>query len=178
MYRLRDGVKKYSDCDFVCFTDEKLEGIWTYPFKLRYRNYWTCLEVFSSDIGNVLFVGLDTIFCGSFTNLFDYRGSLGMLRDPYNRDKSVNGVLRFPYRPDIWEKYSVNPEKWHNSYKNEMQYIAGFKHDFLCDKYPGQILSYKRHVLTGEDTSDARIVYFHGKPKPEDVDWNPLKPSS
>jgi len=173
--RLYHWVKENSNCEFVCITDVELpRKIWHIPFLQPERNYWSCLEVFGRNFGNVLSIGLDTIFNGPIDDLFRYEGQLGMLHDPNNENVSINGVLRFPYRPDIWNKYVRNKDQIQSRYKNEMAYIASFEHDFLDDIYPGQILSYKKHVLTGHDTSDARIVYFHGKPKPKDVGWKPI----
>jgi hypothetical protein len=158
----------------VCFTDVELDDVITCPLQEPDRGYWTSLEVFGADIGNVLGIGLDTVFTGSIDHMFDYSGDLGMLHDPNNLGISINGVLRFPYRPDIWNRYVENKQVMQSRFKNEMAYVASFEHDFIDDHYKGQIYSYKRHVLGGKDTSNTRIVYFHGTPKPKDVAWAPL----
>ncbi len=178
VHRLNDWVKQNSRCRFVCITDHDIPGVETFRFQQPERNYWTCLEVFGLDLGNVLSIGLDTIFTGPIDHFFEYRGSLGMLHDPNKHGVSINGVLRFPHRPDIWLNYVRDKERIKNRYKNEMAYIASYAHDFLDDKYPGQILSYKKHVLLGVETKDARIVYFHGRPKPKDVEWQAIPQNS
>ena len=38
------------------------------------------------------------------------------------------------------------------------------------DMFPGQLVSYKKHVRGGPLPEGARLVSFHGKPDPEDVD--------
>jgi hypothetical protein len=51
-------------------------------------------------------------------------------------------------------------------------------HIFIEEKFPGQVISYKAHVKgPGHGLpADARIVYFHGKPKVTDLpDNDPVK---
>ena len=168
--RLHDFATSWG-YNFTCISDTEFKGIDTRPFKLRDRNYWSVMELFAHDLGEVLSCGLDTVFVGDLSDLFSFSGHLGMLTDPNNDRKSCNGIMRFPHRPDIWDEYSKDPEKVQRQYGDEMAYIASFPHERLDTIYKGQVLSYKCHVLKGEDTSNARVVYFHGKPKPRDVGW-------
>ena len=41
--------------------------------------------------------------------------------------------------------------------------------------FPGQLVSYKKHVRGGSLPEGARLVSFHGKPDPEDVDEDFVK---
>ena len=41
--------------------------------------------------------------------------------------------------------------------------------------FPGQLVSYKKHVRGGSLPEEARLVSFHGKPDPEDVDEDFVK---
>lgn len=173
--RLKAGVESFSDAKFICFTNEKIPGVETRPFKLPYRDYWICMEPFNTDVGDMLFVGLDTVITGSLDDLFSYSGNLGLMSDPYRPHRAGNFIVRCKYRPDIWEQYYKEPDVYRSRHKNEMEYLEGFEHDRLDHKFPGQVLSYKAHVQCGRDASDARIIYFHGQPKPRDVGWQPLQ---
>lgn len=49
----------------------------------------------------------------------------------------------------------------------------GIQPVYWQDLLPGMVLSYKRDVLRGADTSNARIIVFHGDPKPWDDGVDP-----
>jgi len=60
----------------------------------------------------------------------------------------------------------------------DQEYIGkcvGKEAEFLQDIFPNQIVSYKAHCLKrGEDMipEGARIICFHGTPKPQDLKIN------
>ena len=77
--RLYRGIKRNTTRPFrfVCFVDREYEfkePIESIPLKLPYRNMFSLLEPFSEDLGQVLFMGLDTIITGNIDHLMDYRG--------------------------------------------------------------------------------------------------------
>ena len=51
-----------------------------------------------------------------------------------------------------------------------LESIVGAKTKRWQDMFPGQLVSYKKHVRGGPLPEGARLVSFHGRPDPEDVD--------
>jgi len=145
---------------FVCITNR------FYKFKenVEQEKLWTtewakaCTQLYGVAADRLVLMGLDTVITGNLDDIFAYEGGLAVPRDPYHPMQPCNGVVLCPSRPDISAQGGI-----------DMRVLDHFYHDYLDDLFPGQILSYKVHVrdvgLT-TPSSDARIVYFHGEPKP------------
>lgn len=160
------------DFDFVCFVDRerrfdepeiKQELIASRPL-----DYSACIEPYRLSVPMIL-VGLDTIVTGNIDHIAAYafkkagRGPSPQLlpRDPYRPARACNGV-------------AVVPKGWGQIYEehagqNDMEWVRTFPHRFSDDIFPGQIVSYKGHVKRF-GLGDARIVYFHGQQKPDELE--------
>ena len=163
----RGVMRNYSKpFKFVCFTNEDwlsfkeeitlvslVPGSW----------HTICKQQHALDCDNLVILGLDTIITGKLDEIFAFEGALAVPRDPYMPDQPCNGVvIQRGARPDIASATAGS----------DMMVIRQFPHQYLDDLFPGQVLSYKVHVkLNG--LGDARLVYFHGVPKPSDLqdDW-------
>lgn len=156
---------------FVVFTDRfrKFEERIVQESLLdKTPGYGNCIEAFR--IGSpMIFVGLDTLIVGNIDALADYcttAGIIAMPRHPRELHHACNGVVLAPAgQTGIFED-------WRG--ENDMVWMRKHPHVFLDDLFPGQVRSYKAHIRGHEQLGDARIVYFHGRPKMQDllhIDW-------
>lgn len=154
---------------FVCLTDE------LYAFEedaieqqsLKHTNWQTtCLQLHGIKADRLCLMGLDTIVVGDITHLAEYTGELAVPRDPYRKHAPCNGVVLCPTRVDLAN----------SSAPSDMAALEGLPLDWLDDLYPNQIISYKvnmRDIGRTRPPADARIVYFHGEPKPQTLELFP-----
>ncbi len=138
----------------------------------RYRSWFCKIEAFRPENRHLrpcLFIDLDTFVLGSlapFMRLDDTK--LWLIRDMFRPDKRSNSGLF------IAPKDGVSDTIWDMSRTLNMDrggdgdYLNTFAHEKLQDHVSG-ILSYKAAQLY-DDPKDARIVVFHGKPKPADTE--------
>lgn len=116
----------------------------------------------------MILVGLDTIITGHIDHFADYcltASEIALPRNPKKPEVSCNGVALVP----------AGKRAWFNDWRgeNDMAWMDSRPHVLIDDLFPGQVLSAKVQVKRN-GLGDARIVYFHGHPKPTamtDVDW-------
>lgn len=134
--------------------------------------------------GKIVVLGLDTIITGNITEIVDSHG-FALLTDPIQTDQVCNGmgIYDVQTRDVLWALWkrdlgSGNPPLL-NGKLSEMQFLRnhyrpGLDGLTLLDReFPGRILSYKIHIrnprLNRKAVKEARIVYFHGRPKPDEL---------
>jgi hypothetical protein len=187
------------DFRFVCLTDNTagfVDGVEAYPIPdigLRSQDYhhgaWPKLTVFSKNLyglkGRALFIDLDTVICGNLDQMFDYIGGLTALDSRPWRYKSGpartgTGVFGFEIgsMDYVVEKIKENRDISIETYGLEQDFLHG---EALEIKYwPDEwIRSFKYHQrapllldrLIGPKppAKDAKILCFHGKPRPIDL---------
>lgn len=176
---------------FICFADqpEKVPaGI--EARKLDAPSWKGCLPklyVYAPEArldGRVLLFDLDNVITGSLDDMGGYRGEIAVRAwfrgydsgidrsDPRIRD---GDMIAFEAGNDasraIWERFSADPvkaEEWTGG--RERFFIRDtVTPDLWQDLLPGQILSWKNHCRDGSLPSDARIVSFHGRPRPHEM---------
>lgn len=141
---------------------------------------WGCImECFRPDIGRSrrMVLGLDTIVAGNIDHILAWRGECGLLTDPYETHTVCNGVGIFSAKEcnRIWALWQKR-EEYDHTYKSlpsEMAFLrtvcAGAVR--LDSVFPDEIQSYKANWRKYPETqAKARIVYFHGTPKPPQVE--------
>ena len=142
---------------FVCVNDSPFPG------------YWAKISLFepSRFTGRVLYLDLDVTVIGSLDDLADYPYPFAAIRDyqyPLRINSSVMawdaGVADHvftEFSPDVMERLPGDQEWVH-----EKVPVTTFpKH--WCP-------SYKAHVLpVGQVPKDARVIVYHGAPKPWEV---------
>lgn len=159
--------------NFYCFTDRD------YVFKepivqlslTGVPDYGCMIRPFSLH-GPKIIVGLDTVVVRNVDHLARYcLGAYGSSRialpvDPYDPLRSINGVALVP---------SGNVQignEWNG--ENDMAWLRRFPWTRIDDCWPGHVVSLKAHDVRRKGLQDARIVYFHGDPKPHQLghlDW-------
>lgn len=113
----------------------------------------------------MILVGLDTIVVGNVDHLAVRclsPGKIVLPRDPYQLERSINGVALVP--PGHRAVYDT----WRG--ENDMEWLRTFETDFLDDLWPGHVISLKAADVRRRGLQAARIVYFHGRPKPHELD--------
>lgn len=149
----------------------------------------------------VLFLDLDTAIVGDWTPFVDYpEGQLVALRNTWGKQEGNEafgsgimgwdaGARYFPW----WSRLQMGgvprgmrtDEQWFKSML-EADFPGACGWRAWQDVAPGRALSYKAHimgfdaglekkyVLTPEAAQAARIIYFHGEPRPHTVNqkWN------
>lgn len=174
---LREQALEHNpDVEFICLTD-MFEKEWTRPLKNRWEGWWSKIEVFSREyVGAVIYLDLDTALFGSLTPLFeaieDRPASMFMRRPTRKKEQWASGVMGFfEQRKEIYETFLRDPMRWMRLLKWDQRFIStqlrcewvGAVQDHLSGMY-----SYKHHCrLSLPD--DARVVCFHGKPRPHEV---------
>jgi hypothetical protein len=155
--------------DFVCYTDRirsfKEPGIEQRPLKTSPPHYGCFIEPFASNDSMIL-VGLDTIIVGNIDHMARYLWTdmrMALPRDPYQLDRSINGVALIPAgNQHIFREWDGKT--------NDMEHLRKYDWNKIDALFPGEVLSLKAHDVRGRGLQSARIVYFHGNPKPNELD--------
>lgn len=176
--RLRDGVKKHlkEPHRFVCLSDvevpcERIE------LKHDWPGWWSKIELFRPDIDDdLLYFDLDTLIVGDLSDIAKVR-HLTMLAD-FFADYPASGVMYLPWfeRGEVWRKWIKDPrahmvEQGGHGDGGFLRKVWGNRPARWQDEVPGQIVSYKKHVRGRGLPDDARVVCFHGQPRPRAVEW-------
>lgn len=184
---LRNMVARHTtiEYDFYCITDRDMdiegvntikmpEEVATWHFNIpKFYMHKTHEELKGR---RILFFDLDTIIVNNIDQYLQYDGELCAIR-PFNpRNYNIStpgGVLGFENGNTewIWNAVCSKPEYWADKASGKERLILsaledGHTWDRWQDLFPNTLVSYKKHVLTGEDVSAASIVAFHGDPRP------------
>ena len=150
---------------FVCFTDRPrdfCEPIEQEPIRGR-LDYSACIEPYRLGEPMIL-VGLDTVVTGNCDHLAAYcldAQRLAVPLDPYAPHQVCNGVALVP-------RGHEHIAALHDGQTNDMEWIRRFNPAVIDRLWPAQVASYKVHVAP-RGLGDARIVYFHGHQKPQQL---------
>jgi len=162
--------------DLVCFSDVDIPGIKTIKLRHSWPGWWSKLEIFRPDalLGDLLYIDLDTIV--KDIKPFLSVGRTTMLRDFYYPEARASGLM-YIHENDKEKVYEDFVKNYNNIITSEQlppyHGDQGFlnktlKSEIWQDLLPGKVVSYKVHGITEE----AKIICFHGKPKPWDIKVN------
>ncbi len=152
---------------FVVFTEKERafsKTIEQMPIIRRPIHYGACVEPFILN-EPMIFVGLDTVIVGNCDKFarwcLQHPGKLALPKHPYE-DWSINGVV-------LWG--GGNPAIFNNwSGENDMDWMRSFPHARIDELWLDRIVSYKARVAKqGNLPPKCSIVYFHGKPKMQEL---------
>ena len=158
-----------SDCAVPC---ERIPLIHDWP------HWWPKIELFRPGLfsGPVLYLDLDTLIVGDLSPLMEHPHRFTALTDFLTPARGIgSGVMAWngDYS-HIYHRFSEDPEGWQARCRNGRNAWGdqGFigqqvKADRWQDIYPNAIQSAKVRGPRGR----ARIICFHGKPRPRDVGW-------
>ena len=156
---------------FVCLTDMDIEG--GGRLANGWPGWWSKIEIFRFG-GKAIYLDLDTAIFGDLTSLadaLDRDGAFYMLRPFARRERWASGIMAwngdFSFIFREFRVHHIAEWHWDQRYivdrldNHEVQARA------IQDVLPG-IYSYKKHC-NGNPPADARVVCFHGKPRPHEV---------
>jgi hypothetical protein len=180
---LKRAVEKNSSLgriEFFCLTNHEglLKEEWTVRLENGYNGAWCLPEIFKTK-GPAIFTGLDTIILGSIDPLIDLaersKDEVYMIRKfgqrPYKRPFANGAMVWNRDLSFLWDNY--NYPKVKEKFPLEQDYVAnsllnsGVEVRFL-QNYIGGLYSYKQHCKR-RLPRDARMVMFHGTPRPWDL---------
>jgi hypothetical protein len=151
---------------FFLFTDRPrnfTEQIHQRPLTSKRLDYGCFTEPYKLNEPMML-VGLDTIIVGNIDHMVDWcmnGDRIALPRDPYKPEQSCNGVALVP------AGHRKVFDDWRG--ESDMVWLRKFPWKPIDDLWPGQVLSLKAHKIRDVGLQEARIVYFHGDPKPPAV---------
>lgn len=196
VYKLRNMVERHTtiDHDFYCITDKKIEGINTIELPKHVANFHLNIPKFYMHAKHpelegrrVLFFDLDTVLVGNIDDFLRYEGYLCAIK-PFRQVNwnisTPGGVLSFVNGKTewIWKEVEEKPQYWAERYAGKERFILNnlekkysvfssriFYWDRWQDILPGQLISYKRHVQRNDAMHNARVIAFHGNPRPHEA---------
>ncbi len=182
VYKLQRGVAEHMSRPyrFVALSDMPLQCE-SIALERNWPGWWSKIELFRPGLFRtpVLYFDLDVMIVGQIDDLCTSAGFV-MCEDFYRPTSSNSSVMSFAGGlPHIYERFLANPSKYQQIYDRqrpggrigdqafiEDHAAVSIKH-FLA----GHVVSYKRHVRPfGDIPENARVVAFHGRPKPPDAD--------
>lgn len=154
-------------------------------------NGWSpMMEAFRPDIcsRHRMVFGLDTIITGNIDHIIEWNGACGLLDDPYHPYTLCNGIgiynestaSRFWYMWNERSRLFPDNQLYYHGFLSEMAFLRLVAKDSarsLNRIFPKEIQSYKAHwrASSENERKNARIVYFHGDPKPPHVEQELLE---
>jgi hypothetical protein len=171
--KLYRGFKRNLDVPFrfVVFTDRERQfckGIEQERLQAKNPGYGCLIEPFK--------LNEPTIICGLDTVVLDRVGHMAR----YCLDGDSIALPAHPSKPGV----TINPvvfvpkghrrvfDEWRG--ENDMEWLGQQDHIKTDVMWPGEIRSYKLHDVRVRGVQNARIVFFHGNPKPDGLihlDW-------
>lgn len=180
---LADGIRRHlPGAEIVCLSDCEVP-VERIPLRFDWPGWWAKMELFAPWVtGDLLIMDLDTIVTGDLSEIAAVN-RLTLLRDFYRADGLGSGLMFLPEadRRAVWHHWIVHPSAFmakagrggDQAYL-ETQWLQ--RASRWQDLLPGQVVSYKAHVRhphhhprergTGSVPDNARLVCFHGKPRP------------
>lgn len=172
---------------FGCLTDTPIPGILCHKLQHDWPIWWSKIELFRPGVftpgTRVLYLDLDTVVLGPLFDLLARPEPFLALADFYRRPPLTrtrglgSGVLQ--WTADDWSElyraFAAAPEEHMRTcgYGGDQWYLElrGMRDQvtFWEDVCPGAIVSYKVHCEDGRVPAGARVVCFHGRPKPWQV---------
>lgn len=180
VHRLAENVREHTTRPhrFVCLTDsDEKFACETLPLTDNLPGWWSKLELFKTFWGRTVYLDLDTVIVGNIDPLLDYEGPAALGQDWYSDKPKLstfvmawNSPINFIY-PTEEEKQEIlrNPKKMDEFFVVAKLERAKWHVDDVCKIL--SIVSYKKHCREHGVPDTARIVCFHGKPRPHEVGW-------
>ncbi len=182
VFKLKKNLDKHTTIlyDFICLTDVTIisDEIITIPLISDYPGKWNMQEVFRM-AGQVVVTGLDTVFVSNVDILFDIakktkENQFWMIKSFNKYREYANGImiwngdwqhLLFNYDTHLAiQEYTLEQEFTIWKLRQEKVKIK-----VLNNKIAG-IYSYKKNIQGHEKLPiDAKIIIFHGNPRPSKI---------
>lgn len=173
---VRRNLKEGHEGKFWCLTDDPSgldSQIGIIPSLPGITGWWAKLTMFRPGVfpvgERVLYFDLDVIITGALDDVAAYDGDFAILREFNGCEGWQSSIMawRSGYGYEIWDKWieQDKPEVCGGD-QEWIEQVLG-KADMLQDLYPKAFLSYKLQCRIGEPPRGAKVVVFHGEPKPD-----------
>lgn len=165
---LASRVRRFSDARLVCWTDNP-DGVecetWPLP-GVPLKGWWWKVWLFSLE-RPFLFLDLDVVPVGDLAPLIDMPGPLTIIKDPWQAGFNSSVFKTDGSLSRLW--WSFRPDRDTRRLHGDQNWITE-QFPQAAEWPPEWCRSYKADLgKTKSPDRDARIVYFHGKPKPWEV---------
>jgi len=187
--RLYDGIARNTarNFRFVCLCDVEFESeldfIETRTLSFDLPGWWAKMEMFKpsmADLGDFLYIDLDTIISGSMEPVFDVDEptSLRDMLAPADDNLNCGSGLMFlttKFRDIIWHKWREDPDQHmiaaarYGDQRFLRQWLRRWRR--WQDVLPGLLISYKKGNAENLGSQGASMVIFHGRPRPHEIAW-------
>lgn len=171
--RLRKQCETHApDVPFLCMTEGN-------GLKHDWPGWWAKCETFRVR-GPVLYMDLDTTICGDLTPLLDVacNHDFVALRDfnPHMRDigsglmawrSDMRGLYETFIDDPAMHMASCQTRRWFGDQGFIDRHVGA--REYWQTLLPGAVVSYKKHCRGGVPEG-ARVICYHGKPRPWDVE--------
>jgi hypothetical protein len=177
---------------FGCLTDTVIPGVLTHKLAHDWPGWWSKIELFRPGLFpdglRLLYLDLDSVVVGSLAPLLARRERFLALEDFYRRPPEYarglgSGVMGWtagdPLVASWYHEFTSDPQTYMRAcgYGGDQRYIetaltvggTWSELTFWQDVCPAALVSYKVHCLNGQIPPGARVVCFHGRPKPWQV---------
>jgi len=171
VFRLQLAVSRHlrAPYRFVCLSDTALDCE-TIPLIKEWPGFWSKIELFRPGLfnGRVLYLDLDVTVVGDLSELAVYGPTFAAIAD-YQFPLKLNSSVM------AWNSWS-HTDIFSALTSHDMERLRGDQ-DWIFERVPNfnrfprlWCPSYKAHVRpTGQLHKDARVIVWHGRPKPWDV---------
>lgn len=170
---LAQSIQQHNDIPIVCLSDIDFtcSGVSVKPLVHKWSGWWSKLELFARCNEPTLYLDLDTVVIDKLPEISD---NFTMLLDVYRRGDFGSGVMSWRIPPKhVYEKFCRQPNHFMRMYRTRAKWgDQAFIRDHLGYKpnvFGVEFRSYKVHCKESVPHG-TRVVYFHGKPRPWQVD--------
>lgn len=169
---------------FYCMSDIHIKGINTIELQHDWKTWWSKIEIFRTFRNKTLYLDLDTVLVGNINHLLtfshSFTGLRGFYRDIFNSGfMAWEGDYSFIYRDFlvVQDKRKGSERIRDHVLGNDQNFISSrlvehkINWDVWQDLFPNEVVSYKVHCKGKGVPENAKVICFHGKPRPHEIGW-------
>lgn len=174
---------------FVCLTDlDSINGVETIKLKDNFPNWWSKIELFRPDIfrgEKVFYMDLDTVLVDNIDHILTYDHGFTVLRQMSTLDTESHliGSGMMAWKRDLsylYETFKKDPAKFMDDKDQTFdnwgdqgfiqRHMKGTVERFQKVFGEKEIVSFIRNLHKGDPQEGNKIIVFHSKPKPHEIE--------
>lgn len=175
--RIVTSLRRHGAQDIVCLSDDPSVAQFCrhIPLLKNYPGWWSKLELFNLT-GKTVYFDLDTIISGDIRPILDFPHKFTMLKG-FSTGRGASGVMAwhgdFSYLLHKFHTGHIDAYSWSRHAWGDQDWInhnLGFTADYFQDILPrNYIVSRKLNSVYARRF--AKVVCYHGKPRPHETGW-------
>lgn len=177
-------LEEQLDVPLTVYTDDldllAARGPLARPLTHNLPGWWSKMELFNPQHpDDIVFFDLDTAIRAKPGVLGDSFDRPMILRDFYRPHGLQSSVMCIPhdFKAYVWDQWLKGPQEWMSLFDKDGLGDQAFLElgsygswGILQDRYPGEFVSWKADEIAGKTLpSEAKVIVFHGRPKPWDI---------